>query len=44
MVGGDGRVRGVAELLQEPGRALDVGEREGDGSGGELCHRPTLAR
>ena len=29
----------VAELVDEPGRPLDVGEEEGDGTGGELpCH------
>ena len=28
----------VAELLEQPGRALDVGEHEGDGSGGQRRH------
>jgi hypothetical protein len=26
------------QLLEQPGRALDVGEEEGDGAGGELPH------
>ena len=43
VIGGDGRVDAVAELLQQPRRALDVGEGEGDGSAGQLRHRPTLA-
>ena len=30
---------GVAELVKEPRRALDVGEEEGDGAGRELTHR-----
>ena len=43
MIGGDGGICGVAKLLQEPCRALDVGEGKRDGSGGEVCHRLTLA-
>jgi hypothetical protein len=38
MLGQSGGV-GVAELVQEPGRALDVGEEEGDGAVRKLGHR-----
>jgi hypothetical protein len=31
-------VASAAELVQEPGRALDVREQEGDGAGRELAH------
>jgi hypothetical protein len=31
----------LAELVQEPGRALDVGEHQGDRAGGLLHHRRT---
>ena len=36
MLGERLRVRLCAELAQEPGRALDVGEEEGDGAGREI--------
>ena len=29
----------IAELLKQPGRALDVAEEEGDGADRETCHR-----
>ena len=29
---------GVAELLEQPGRALDVGEEKRDGASGKRCH------
>jgi hypothetical protein len=33
----------IAELLEQPGGPLDVGEQEGDRSGRELCHlRPAM--
>lgn len=33
---------GVAVRLQQPGRALDIGEEEGDRAGGQLSHgRPS---
>jgi hypothetical protein len=31
---------GVAELTQQPCRALDIGEEEGDGTGREDAHSP----
>ena len=34
---------GVSELVQQLGRALDVGEEKGDGAGGELAHPSILA-
>jgi hypothetical protein len=34
------RIRvGIAELVQQPRRALDVGKEEGDGAGRELAHQ-----
>ena len=45
VVGRDAPVGLVAELLQQPRRALDVGEDEGDGAAGELgSSAPTLPR
>jgi hypothetical protein len=35
---------GVAELVHQPRRALDVGEEEGDGAGRELAHPPIIRR
>jgi hypothetical protein len=35
---------GVAELVQQPRRALDVGEEKCDRAGRQLPHRPILAR
>ncbi len=35
-------VAGAAELVQELGRALDVGEEKGDGAGRQLAHRRTI--
>ena len=32
------------ELVQQPGRALDVGEEEGDGSGGEIAWHGIMMR
>ena len=34
----------VAELAEQLRRALDVGEEEGDGAGGELAHPSMIAR
>jgi hypothetical protein len=34
----------VAELVEQPRRALDVREQEGDGPGRELAHRLRIAR
>ena len=36
------RRKGVAVLLQQPGRAFDVGEEEGDGAGGKLGQASVL--
>jgi len=33
----------VAELVQQPGGALDVGEEERDGARWKLRHRPSIA-
>jgi hypothetical protein len=35
---------GVAELVQQPCGALDVGEEESDGAGGELGHTEMMRR
>jgi hypothetical protein len=35
---------GIAELVEQLRRALDVGEEEGDGAGGELAHPSMIAR
>ena len=43
MLGERLRVLRLAELVQQPRRALDVGEEEGDGAGRELAH-PSMIR
>jgi hypothetical protein len=44
VVAGDVSVSLVAELLEELGRALDVGEDERDGAAGQELIAPTLTR
>ena len=34
----------VVELLQQPRRAFDIGEEEGDGTARKLGHRPMMRR
>jgi hypothetical protein len=41
MVLGESSRIAVAELGQQPGRTLDVGEQEGDGAGGKVAHLPS---